>query len=76
MSDAQLDARGLLCPIPVIRTQDAVRTLAAGDVLEVIATDPGVLHDIPTWCRVHGHELLATSEENNEIRIRLRVCTV
>jgi tRNA 2-thiouridine synthesizing protein A len=76
MSDAQLDARGLLCPIPVIRTQDAVRTLAAGDVLEVIATDPGVLHDIPTWCRVHGHELLATSEENNEIRIRLRVCIV
>jgi len=76
MSDAQLDARGLLCPIPVIRTQDTVRTLAAGDVLEVIATDPGVLHDIPTWCRVHGHELLATSEENNEIRIRLRVCTV
>ncbi len=76
MSDAQLDARGLLCPIPVIRTQDAVRTLAAGDVLEVIATDPGVLHDIPSWCRVHGHELLATSEENNEIRIRLRVCTV
>ena len=74
MSDAQLDARGLLCPIPVIRTQDTVRTLAAGDVLEVIATDPGVLHDIPTWCRVHGHELLATSEENNEIRIRLRVC--
>lgn len=76
MSDAQLDARGLLCPIPVIRTQDAVRTLAAGDILEVVATDPGVLHDIPTWCRVHGHELLATSEENNEIRIRLRVCIV
>jgi tRNA 2-thiouridine synthesizing protein A len=76
MSDAQLDARGLLCPIPVIRTQDAVRTLAVGDVLEVLATDPGVLHDIPSWCRVHGHELLATSEENNEIRIRLRVCTV
>ena len=76
MSDAQLDARGLLCPIPVIRTQDAVRTLAAGDILEVVATDPGVLHDIPTWCRVHGHELLATSEENNEIRIRLRVCAV
>jgi tRNA 2-thiouridine synthesizing protein A len=76
MSDAQLDARGLLCPIPVIRTQDAVRTLAVGDVLEVLATDPGVLHDIPSWCRVHGHELLATSEKNNEIRIRLRVCAV
>ena len=74
MSDAQLDARGMLCPIPVIRTQDAVQALAAGDILEVVATDPGVLHDIPSWCRVHGHELLETSEANNEIRIRLRVC--
>jgi tRNA 2-thiouridine synthesizing protein A len=74
MSEAELDTRGLLCPIPVIRTQDRVRELAVGDVLEIVATDPGVLHDIPTWCRVHGHELLATSESNNEIRIRLRVC--
>ena len=76
MSEAQLDTRGMLCPIPVIRTQDRVRELAVGDVLEIVATDPGVLHDIPTWCRVHGHELLATSEANNEIRIRLRVCAV
>lgn len=74
MSEAQLDTRGMLCPIPVIRTQDRVRELAAGDVLEIVATDPGVLHDIPSWCRVHGHEVLETSETNNEIRIRLRVC--
>ena len=74
MSEAKLDTRGMLCPIPVIRTQDMVSELEAGDVLEVVATDPGVLHDIPAWCRVHGHELLGTSESNNEIRIRLRVC--
>ena len=77
MSDATpvLDARGLLCPIPVIRTQDRVKTLPAGAVLDVLATDPGVLHDIPAWCRVHGHDVLETSREAREIRVRVRVGT-
>ena len=70
---AVLDARGLLCPMPVIRTQDRVKDLASGTVLEVLATDPGVLHDIPAWCRVHGHELLDTQREGREIRVRVRV---
>jgi tRNA 2-thiouridine synthesizing protein A len=68
-----LDARGLLCPIPVIRTQDRVKQLTPGMVLDVLATDPGVLHDIPAWCRVHGHEVLETAEIDREIRVRLRV---
>ena len=53
-----LDTRGLLCPLPVIRTQDRIRNLPAGTELEVIATDPGTQQDIPAWCRVHGHGLL------------------
>jgi tRNA 2-thiouridine synthesizing protein A len=73
LSAHQLDARGLLCPMPVIRTQQRVATLTAGDVLEVLATDPGVLHDIPAWCRVHGHELLDTTRGEREISVRLRV---
>ena len=76
MSDparALLDARGLLCPIPVIRTQDRVKQLAPGAVLDVLATDPGVLHDIPAWCRVHGHEVIEMAEVDREIRVRLRV---
>jgi TusA-related sulfurtransferase len=55
---ARLDALGLLCPLPVIRTQEVVKTLAAGTELEVLATDPGALHDIQAWCRVHGHVYL------------------
>lgn len=51
----ELDALGLLCPLPVIRTQDRVRDLAPGTMLEVLATDPGAVHDIRAWCRVHGH---------------------
>ena len=53
-----LDTRGLLCPLPVIRTQEKVRTLPDGSELEVIATDPGTRQDIPAWCRVHGHTLV------------------
>lgn len=74
MSVHRLDTRGLLCPMPVIRTQQRVAALAPGEILEVLATDPGVLHDIPAWCRVHGHEVLETTHGDREIAIRLRVC--
>ncbi|MBZ2189268.1 sulfurtransferase TusA family protein [Alcanivorax sp. JB21] len=56
----QLDARRLLCPLPVIRTQNRVRELDDGDLLEVLATDPGVLNDVPAWCRINGHTVLET----------------
>lgn len=73
MSHHRLDARGLICPMPVIRTQNKIAELAPGDILEVTATDPGALHDIPAWCRVHGHEVLAAAREDHEIRITVRV---
>jgi tRNA 2-thiouridine synthesizing protein A len=73
VSHHELDARRLLCPLPVIRTQDRVATLAPGDTLTVRATDPGALHDIPAWCRVHGHTLLETRAERGEIIVTLRV---
>jgi len=68
-----LDARHLLCPLPVIRTQDRVAELKPGDELTVLATDPGTLHDVPAWCRVHGHTLLHTAQDGREIVVRLRV---
>ena len=73
LSRYYLDARQLICPLPVIRTQDTIAALADGDELEVRATDPGARHDIPAWCRVHGHEVLADSVENEEIVILLRI---
>ena len=72
-SPHQLDARNLLCPLPVIRTQDKAAELQAGDVLEVICTDPGALNDIPAWCRIHGHQVLDTNESNDEVIIRLKL---
>ncbi|HEU5338094.1 MAG TPA: sulfurtransferase TusA family protein [Sulfuricaulis sp.] len=74
MSHFMLDARQLLCPLPVIRTQNRIAQLSPGDTLEVQATDPGALHDIPAWCRVHGHEVLETRRDGLEIIIRVRVC--
>lgn len=68
-----LDVRNLLCPMPVIRLQNTVAKLTPGDTVEVQATDPGALHDIPAWCRVHGHELLSTSKLEGEVRLTLRV---
>lgn len=73
MSHHQLDARRLLCPMPVIRTQNKVNELQPGDVLEVICTDPGALNDIPAWCRINGHKVLETKKQNNEVLIRLEV---
>ena len=73
MSSHSLDARRLLCPLPVIRTQDKVKTLQVGDELEVTCTDPGVMQDIPAWCRINGHQILETQEHNHDYIIRLKV---
>ena len=73
MSRETLDARRVLCPLPVIRTQDKVATLRPGDVLEVTATDPGVKIDIPTWCRINGHQVLGIEERDGEVVITLEV---
>ena len=58
-----VNARRLLCPMPVIRTQDAIEEMQSGETLEVVCTDPGTLHDIPSWCRINGHEVLDTQEQ-------------
>jgi len=73
MAHVQLDARRLLCPMPVIRVQDQVSKLTPGDTLEVVCTDPGVLQDIPAWCRMHGHDVLKIQERAGEIVLRIQV---
>lgn len=69
----RIDARRLLCPMPVIRTQDAVRQLQQGEQLEIICTDPGALLDIPAWCRINGHKIISTDKQDGEIRIVIEV---
>lgn len=68
-----LDTRGLYCPVPILRTRDRLRRLAAGRVLEVLSDDPVILHDLPAFCRAHGHAYLGSIEEApGTLRLRLR----
>ena len=67
-----LDLKGLLCPIPVVKLAQAIKTVQVGDVIEATATDPGVLADIPAWCRSTGHELLSIGREEKVIRFAVR----
>lgn len=69
----QLNTRNLLCPMPVIRTQDRIAEMTEGEILEVVATDPGVKNDIPAWCRINGHKVLDIREDGNDIIIRIQV---
>jgi tRNA 2-thiouridine synthesizing protein A len=73
MQNETLDARRLLCPLPVIRTQDKVKQLKTGDRLEVICTDPGVMQDIPAWCRINGHKVLDIISGDHEYIVTLEV---
>lgn len=73
MSNYTLDARNTLCPMPVIKTQNKVAELQPGDLLEVTCTDPGALNDIPAWCRINGHLVKETREDESEVVIVVQV---
>lgn len=75
MQAVTVDARRLLCPLPVIRVQQAVENLPAGVTVTAICTDPGALHDIPAWARIHGHSVLETRSEGREHLIVLQTGT-
>ena len=68
MSDiVELDARRLLCPMPVIRLQDCVNRQPPGTRVRITCTDPGTLNDIPTWCRINSHRVLTIDQQPQEI---------
>ena len=63
MSDVQLDCRGLLCPMPVIRLARAARDAPAGTVIRVRTDDPAARTDVPAWCRMQGRELVTRHDD-------------
>jgi len=70
---ATLDATGLLCPLPVLKARRALRPLAAGAVLEVLATDPGATKDFEHFCQTTGCKMLEASElADGVLRFRLK----
>lgn len=69
----ELDARNLMCPLPVIRAQDRIKTLHKGDQLLVRCSDPGALNDIPAWCRINGHTVLDARRDDRKITVLIEV---
>lgn len=62
--DKELDARGLSCPLPILKTKKSLNDLASGQVLKVVATDPGSVKDMEAFAKQTGNALLSSTEEN------------
>ncbi len=69
----QLDASGLSCPLPVLRTKKAIASLSSGDVLEIISSDPGSAKDLESFCNQTGHTLLSSREDENRFIFQIAV---
>ena len=67
-----VDALGLLCPLPIVRTARALNRRPAGTIVELLADDPGIVEDLPAWCGAMGHELLGMTEAAGIWRCRVR----
>ncbi len=72
MTGHVLDCRGLFCPVPILRTAEAIGRMSEGELLELLADDPGVREDLPAWCRGTGHELVELASQEGLIRGRVR----
>ncbi len=70
--DRELDARGLNCPLPILRTKKSLNDMSSGQVLRILATDPGSVRDFQAFSKQTGHELMAQSEERGEYLFYLR----
>lgn len=72
MADQVLDAKGLNCPLPILKTKKALKDVESGGTLEIFATDPGSVVDFEAFCRMTGNELLESDEEDNIYRFVIR----
>ena len=68
----RVDARGLSCPMPIVKTAQAFKALGSGELIEVVATDPGSVKDFAAWCRVTGNELVEQSSDGAVYRFVIR----
>ena len=68
----RVDARGLSCPLPIVRTAIAIKSLSSGDLIEVLATDPGSTKDFTAWAKTTGNELVEQGVEDGVFRFVLR----
>jgi tRNA 2-thiouridine synthesizing protein A len=67
-----IDARGLSCPMPIVKTAQAVKTIPSGAAVELLATDAGSIKDVAAWCRATGNELVEQTSDGAVYRFVIR----
>jgi len=72
MADKMIDLKGLLCPMPVVKMAKEIKTIEVGQVIEAQASDPGVLADIPAWCKSTGNEMLSMEKKEKIFVFQVR----
>jgi tRNA 2-thiouridine synthesizing protein A len=72
MADHVLDAKGLNCPLPILKARKALKDVGAGETLEILSTDPGSVADFQAFCRQTGNELLESSNDDSVFRFVIR----
>jgi tRNA 2-thiouridine synthesizing protein A len=70
--DKELDARGLSCPLPILKTKKSLNELASGQVLKIVATDPGSVKDMQAFANQTGHVLISSAEADNTFTFLMR----
>jgi tRNA 2-thiouridine synthesizing protein A len=70
--DKELDARGLNCPLPILRCKKALTDMSPGQVLKILATDPGSVKDFQAFSKQTGNELLSSAEERGEFHFYMK----
>jgi len=72
MADVTLDAKGLNCPLPILKARKALKDVPAGGTLEILSTDPGSVADFQAFCRQTGNELLESTDEDSVFRFLIK----
>ncbi|CUS98816.1 TusA-related sulfurtransferase [Candidatus Kryptobacter tengchongensis] len=71
-ADLFLDLKGLLCPLPIVKLSQAIKDLPVGAIIEGVATDPGVMADVPAWAKASGQELISIEQQGKEYRFMIK----
>ena len=72
MADQVLDAKGMNCPLPILKTKKALQTMQPGGLLEVLATDPGAVADFESFCRQTGNQLVSSTKDGDVFKFVLK----
>lgn len=71
-SNLELDTKGLLCPLPVLKASQAITQVKAGGILKILATDPATKQDLPAWADRLGHEVIQIKDDGEVIEVYIR----